>query len=101
MIGRMVMPGDFISISRNEIPCCGFAAFGSVRTIAKHQSDQCALVVQILEPLTMYSSPLCIALVRSAARSEPALGSEKPCDQNSSMLAAGARKRFFCRSEPN
>ena len=45
-------PGEFISISRNEIPCCFFGAFASVRTRQKIQSAYCAMVVQIFWPLT-------------------------------------------------
>ena len=36
-IGRTVMPGVFMSISRNEMPSC-FLALGSVRTRQKIQS---------------------------------------------------------------
>ncbi len=51
MIGRTVMPGDFMSISRNEMPSC-FLASGLVRTRAKIMSAQCAIDVQIFWPLT-------------------------------------------------
>src|SRR5262249_62249641 len=49
MIGRTVTPGDFMSISRNEMPDCGLAA-GSVRTRQKIQSACWASVVQVLWP---------------------------------------------------
>jgi hypothetical protein len=52
MIGRTVTPGDFMSISRNEMPACAFAV-GSVRTRQKIQSACWASVVQVLWPLTM------------------------------------------------
>ena len=35
--GRIVMPGVFMSTSRNVSPLC-FGAFGSVRTMRMHQS---------------------------------------------------------------
>jgi hypothetical protein len=50
-IGRTVTPGDFMSMSRNEMPCCFFAA-GLVRTRQKIQSAYCASVVQVFCPLT-------------------------------------------------
>ena len=52
MIGRTVMPGVFMSTSRNEMPSCRFAAFGLVRTSRKHQSAWCAVEVQIFCPFT-------------------------------------------------
>src|SRR2546430_5327650 len=68
MIGRTVIPGICMSISRNEMPCCFFGALGSVRTRQKHQSASCAVEVQIFWPLTMYSSPSRRAAVFSAAK---------------------------------
>ena len=52
MIGRTVIPGDFMSIRRKLIPSCGLAA-GSVRTRQKIQSACWASVVQVFWPLTM------------------------------------------------
>jgi len=72
-----------------------------VRTRKKHQSAKCEPLVQILVPFMMYLSPLRMAVVLSEARSEPALGSEKPCDQITSPASMGGRKRFFCSSLPN
>ena len=40
-------------------------------------------------------------MVRSDARSEPASGSEKPCDHQMSRFAVFARKRSFCSWLPN
>ncbi len=81
------MPGVFMSIRRNVIPICRFGALGSVRTRQKHQSAMCAVEVQIFWPLTTYSSPSRRAAVFSAARSEPAPGSEKPWHHQSSTSA--------------
>ena len=75
-IGLTSIPGVVMSISRKEMPCCCFAASGSVRTSAKIQSAWCALLVQIFEPFTTYSSPSRTARVLSEARSEPEPGSE-------------------------
>lgn len=41
----------------------------------------CASVVHVLVPLMTYSFPSGTAVVRSAARSDPASGSEYPCVQ--------------------
>ena len=51
MIGRTVMPGVFMSISRNEMPSC-FLPLSSVRTRANIMSAQWAIEVQIFWPLT-------------------------------------------------
>ncbi len=51
MMGRTVMPGDFMSMSRKEIPDCARAA-GWVRTRQKIQSAYCASVIQVFWPLT-------------------------------------------------
>ena len=74
MIGRTVTPGDFMSISRKEMPVCGLPSV-EVRTRQKIQSPYCASVVQVFWPLTMYLSPLRSARVFSEARSEPEPGS--------------------------
>ena len=81
------------------MPRCGFTAL-SVRTRKKPHSDILASLVQIFWPLTTHSSPSSKAWVFRLARSEPALGSEKPWAQNSCPLSMGGRKRRFCASEP-
>ncbi|MCY1206037.1 hypothetical protein D9M68_639940 [compost metagenome] len=78
--GRTLMPGLRMSASRKLMPCCARASV-SVRTRQKIQSAYCAYDVQILLPLTTYTSVpsgrvLRTARVFSEARSEPALGSE-------------------------
>ena len=52
MIGRTVTPGVFMSISRKEMPSCGFTSV-LVRTRQKIQSPQCANEVQVFWPFTM------------------------------------------------
>jgi hypothetical protein len=52
MIGRTVIPGEVMSISRKLIPDCGLDV-GSVRTRKKPQSANWASVVQVFWPLTM------------------------------------------------
>ena len=89
-----------MSMSSIEMPAC-FLASGSVRTSVKIQSPYWPSVVQVFWPLTTQSSPSLTAVVRSPARSEPASGSEKPCDQKMSMLAVLGRNSFFCSSVPN
>src|ERR1041385_6897600 len=53
MIGRTVMPGVFMSTSRNEMPSCRLAAFGLVRTnpqAAKKQEGISFLLVDMKTP---------------------------------------------------
>ena len=50
--------------------------------------------------MTIQSSPSLTAVVRSPARSEPASGSEKPCDQKMSRFAVFGRNSAFCSSVP-
>ena len=73
-MGRTLTPGDFMSISRNEMPVCGLPSV-LVRTRQKIHSPYWASVVQVFWPLTMYLSPLRSARVLSEARSDPAPGS--------------------------
>ena len=42
MVEGGINGADFISINKKEIPICGLAAFGFVRTKAKIQSALCA-----------------------------------------------------------
>ncbi len=74
-IGRTVMPGVFMSMSRNEIPSCERPSV-EVRTRQNIQSARCPRVFQVFWPLTTYTSPLRTAWVFSEARSEPEPGSE-------------------------
>ena len=74
-IGLVVTPGVAMSNSTKLMPVCFFAAL-SVRTRQKIQSALSAYDVQIFWPLTMKWSPWSSARACSAARSEPALGSE-------------------------
>ena len=87
-------------MSSSEMPACFFTS-GLVRTSVKIQSPYWPSVVQVFWPLTTYSSPSRTALVRSDARSEPASGSEKPCDHQMSRLAVFGRNRSFISCEAN
>ena len=64
---------------------------GSVRATSMHHFECCAPLVHTFWPVTTQSSPSCTARVFSAARSEPASGSEKPWHQISSPDRIGAR----------
>ena len=75
MIGLTSTPGDFISINKKLIPSC-LIPDESVLTKQKIQSACCAIVVQVLVPLTMYLSPFFSAFVFKDAKSEPDPGSE-------------------------
>jgi hypothetical protein len=52
MIGRTVMPGLFMSISRKLMPVCGLPSV-LVRTRQKIHSPYWPIVVQVFWPLTM------------------------------------------------
>ena len=64
-----------MSISTNVMPCCLFAV-RDVRTSPNIQFASPACVVQILLPVHTKSSPSSTPAIDSAARSEPASGSE-------------------------
>ena len=74
-IGRTVMPGVFRSTSRKLMPACFFTLL-SVRTSMNMWVPSAPQVVQVFWPLTTKWSPSSTASVRTAARSEPAPGSE-------------------------
>ena len=54
--------------------------------------------MNVFEPLSTQSSPSRTALVFSAARSEPPLGSVMPIAVSISPLATPGSQRFFCSS---
>ena len=82
------------------MPLC-FGASGSVRTNVSSTSASCAPEVHTFWPLTTKWSPSRTALVRSDARSEPALGSLIPSDAVISARRIGTAQRCFCSSVPN
>ena len=65
-----------------------------------HQSAMCANDDHTFWPLTTNTSPRRSIRVRTAARSEPASGSEKPWHQISSAERIFARCACFCSSVP-
>ena len=69
------MPGEVMSISTKVMPCC-FLPPREVRTRPNIQFASLAWVVQILLPVHTRSSPSSTAAIDSAARSDPASGSE-------------------------
>ena len=73
-MGRTVMPGLFMSMSRKLMPVCGLPSL-LVRTRQKIQSPYWPRVVQAFWPFTMYLSPRRSARVFSDARSDPEPGS--------------------------
>src|SRR5438067_103989 len=98
-MGRTVMPGVFMSMSRKEIPdCC--LAFGSVRTRQKMKSAYWAWVIHVFWPLTTYPSPRRSARVFKEARSDPEPGSEYPWHHECSAERMRGRKLFFWSSFP-
>ena len=97
--GRASTPGCRMSISSIEMPRCRTLP-GSVRTSAKILSPCTALVVHTFCPLTTNSSPSRTPFVASAARSEPAPGSEKPWHQITSLRSSGPMISLRCASVP-
>ncbi len=73
--GRTSTPGWRMSMRKHVMPLC-LGTAGSVRARRRPQSALAPPLVQIFWPLTSKWSPRSTAAVRSAARSEPALGSE-------------------------
>ena len=98
-IGRVSIPGVFISTTTNVSPLC-LGTVGSVRTTRMPQSVRCAQLDQTFWPLTIQSSPSRTARVRKLARSEPAEGSEKSWHQVMSPFSVGSIKRARCSSVP-
>ena len=93
-IGRTSTPGVVMSMRSIEMPACFFTS-GSVRTRVKIQSPCWPRVVQVFWPLTTQSSPSRTAVVRRLARSEPASGSENPCDHQMSRLAVAGQEALL------
>ncbi len=98
--GRASTPFCFMSTSSMEMPWCFFSP-PPVRARVKILSPCMALVVQIFWPLRTYSSPCFSAFICSAARSEPAPGSEKPWHQMVSQCSSGLMISRFCSSVPS
>ena len=84
-MGLIVRPGVSIGQMKYEMPLC-FGWSGSVRAMRMPNLLWCAPDDQILDPLTMYSSPSRTAVVARFARSLPASVSENSWLQNSSPL---------------
>ena len=99
--GRASTPSWCMSTSSIEMPACRLPSDGPVRAIVKILSPCMALVVQIFWPLTTYVSPWRSAFICSAARSEPAPGSEKPWHQMTSLCSSGLMIDRFCSSVPS
>ena len=91
----MSMPGVRMSTKKNVRPAC-LATVGSVRVTSRPKSEKWARDVHIFWPLMIQSSPSRTAFVRSAARSEPAAGSENSWHQISSPRTAAGTKRSIC-----
>lgn len=82
----------------SEIPRA--PALGSVLTANTTMSAEPPLVMNVLDPLTTYSSPRRTAVVRIALRSDPAPGSLIPIAPMTSPVAIGGSHCFFCSSVP-
>ncbi|SKT97064.1 Uncharacterised protein [Mycobacteroides abscessus subsp. abscessus] len=73
--GRTVMPGVFMSSRKYVMPLC-LGTSGLVRARQMAQSAICALEFQTFCPSSFQPPSTRVALVRNAARSLPAPGSE-------------------------
>ena len=73
---------------------------GSVRASNVMTWVRAAWVIHVLLPVIFHSSPLWAALVRSAPRSEPVLGSVKTAVGSFSALANAGSHFCFCVSVP-
>src|SRR5260370_27275308 len=98
-MGLTVIPGDFMSTRKNDMPSCFFAC-AFVRARTKIQSAYWAMVVQVFWPEIAQPSPSRRAVVRRLARADPAPGSEKPWHHHSLKSTIGGRNRSFCFWEP-
>ena len=81
------------------MPLC-LGASGSVRARQMAQSASCARDVQTFCPVSRQPPSTFSAVVRSAARSEPAPGSLNSWHQMSSPRSVGLAKRSFCSAVP-
>ena len=99
--GRTSTPGACMSTRRYVSPACRSLS-GSLRVTRMHQSAMWANDDHTFWPLTTKRSPpaASCALVRTAERSEPAPGSEKPWHQISSVERIFSRWRSFWASVP-
>ena len=88
--GRTSTPGAFMSTIRYVSPACRSES-GSLRVTRMHQSAMCAYDDHTFWPSTTKCEPSSRAVVRTAERSEPASGSEKPWHQISSAERRGCR----------
>ena len=81
------------------MPSC-LGASGLVRAMQKPHWACWATDVQIFWPVSLKPPSTRSAFIDSAARSEPAPGSENSWHQTISPRRVGRRKRSFCSSEP-
>ena len=85
-----------MSTPNSEIPRAFFS--GEVRAATTTRSAEPPLVMKVLEPLRIQSSPSRTAVVLSAARSEPPEGSVIPIAVSSSPVQNRGSQRCFCSS---
>ena len=87
-------------LNRYDSPRCRLDP-GSVRASTNHQFATCAVEVQIFGPSINHWSASSTGRVRTAARSEPASGSEYPWHHSSRTATIGGRKRRCGAGVPN
>ena len=81
------------------MPAC-LAAVGSVRAPTQYHSAKWAEVVQVFWPLRFHPPSTLVALSCMEAASEPALGSEYPTANSTSLRRILGRNSAFMRSLP-
>jgi hypothetical protein len=94
-----VTPGVFVSIRKQLMPRC-LGAWGSVRVAISTTSPAPMPEVNIFWPRRTKASPSRLAVVRSAAASEPDSGSDRANATDSSPRAAGGAIVACCSGVP-
>ncbi|SHV55374.1 Uncharacterised protein [Mycobacteroides abscessus subsp. abscessus] len=97
--GLTVTPGAFMSIAIIVTPAC-LGASGSVRTVARPHWQYWARLVHTFCPVTSQPPSTFLALVRTAAASEPASGSENSWHHMISPRSTGYTQRSRWSSVP-
>src|SRR5664280_667019 len=98
-IALMVMFGWFIGTRNRVIPLC-LGASGLVRAPTQYQSAKWADVVHVFCPLSTHPPSTLVALSCMEAASEPALGSEYPTANSTSLRRIFGRNSAFNESLP-
>ena len=92
-------PSSVVSTAKSEMPLAFFS--GAVRAATRTMSAEPPLVMKVLDPLMIQSSPSRTAVVLRLARSEPPPGSVMPMARRHSPVAILGSQRSFCSWVPS